>query len=202
MNDFDRVGVCTAFLFRELLAAGLMHDDVETVMGHAAWDITRALSGMKDENPVRSPTSRQARYRAISPYYARQASRSAGRRPAVLAGNLGEAVVKVSAVALEHRVITAPAHVFDTQADVIAAFGKPLRTRRSGRRSLSGAAASGMPELHQLTPALSVLLDRGIKVKTGDRRPHVRRLGSGACGDSRHARSRRWCAQVHGMATS
>ena len=83
----------------------------------------------------------------------------------LLKGNLGQAVVKISAVSLEHRVITAPAHVFDTQIDVITAF----KANRFVADSVvvvrhQGPRACGMPELHQLTPALSVLLDRGLKV--------------------------------------
>jgi phosphogluconate dehydratase len=74
-------------------------------------------------------------------------------------------VLKLSAVASEHRVITAPAHVFDAQSDVIAAF----KANRFVADSVvivrnQGPRACGMPELHQLTPALSVLLDHGLKV--------------------------------------
>ena len=83
----------------------------------------------------------------------------------MLRGNIGEAVVKVSAVALEHRVITAPAAVFDSQIAVLEAF----KQGRFDRDTVvvvrfQGPRACGMPELHQLTPALSVLLDRGIRV--------------------------------------
>ena len=165
VNDFDRVGG-TAFLFRELLAAGLMHDDVETVMGHGMGHYTRALSGMKDEESgslAYEPASALSGDLTVLRPAGEPFSREGGLR--VLAGNLGEAVVKVSAVALEHRVITAPAHVFDTQADVIAAF-KANRFERDAVVVVrfQGPRASGMPELHQLTPALSVLLDRGINV--------------------------------------
>jgi phosphogluconate dehydratase len=80
-------------------------------------------------------------------------------------GNLGQAVVKVSSVQAEHRVITAPARVFDDQQDFLAAFsadnfdGDLVAVLR-----YQGPAANGMPELHSLTPALGVLQDRGYQV--------------------------------------
>ena len=83
----------------------------------------------------------------------------------VLAGNLGEAVVKrcppCAGTSRDHR--TGACVRYPGRRDRCVQ-GKPLRTRRSGRRSLSGAARLRHAELHQLTPALSVLLDRGIKV--------------------------------------
>ena len=83
----------------------------------------------------------------------------------LLKGNLGQAILKISAVSPEHRVITAPAHGFDMQIEVITAF----KANRFVADSVvivrnQGPRACGMPELHQLTPALSVLLDRGLKV--------------------------------------
>lgn len=71
----------------------------------------------------------------------------------LLAGNLGQAVVKISAVASEHRVITAPAPVFDAQVDVITAF----KANRFVADSVvivrnQGPRACGMPELHQPRP--------------------------------------------------
>ena len=84
----------------------------------------------------------------------------------VLTGPLGTAVIKTSAVAPEHRVVTAPALVFDDQADFLAAFAEG---RLDGRDLVAviryqGPAANGMPELHKLTPALGVLQDRGQRV--------------------------------------
>ena len=83
----------------------------------------------------------------------------------ILAGNLGRAVAKISAVAPAHRRIEAPARVFDDQADLLAAFD-------AGRLTgdfvavvrFQGPRANGMPELHKLTPPLSVLQDRGQRV--------------------------------------
>jgi phosphogluconate dehydratase len=83
----------------------------------------------------------------------------------LLRGNLGRSVIKVSAVKSEHRVVEAPARVFDSQDDVISAFkaGDLARdvvvvVRHQGPR------ANGMPELHKLTPALTSLQSKGFKV--------------------------------------
>ncbi len=161
VNDFNRVGG-TGFLFRELLGAGLMHEDVDTVMGrglsHYAQSLTADSHRLTYAAPFAVSEDLTVLRSAVEPF-----SAEGGLR--VLAGNLGQAVVKISAVAPEHRVITAPAHVFDAQIDVITAF----KANRFVADSVvivrnQGPRACGMPELHQLTPALSVLLDRGLKV--------------------------------------
>jgi len=83
----------------------------------------------------------------------------------LLAGNLGRAVIKTSAVDPERRVIEAPARVFDDQDQVLTAFkaGELDRDVVVIVR-FQGPAANGMPELHKLTPALGVLQDRGHRV--------------------------------------
>jgi phosphogluconate dehydratase len=83
----------------------------------------------------------------------------------LLRGNLGRAVIKVSAVKEEHRVVEAPARVFGGQEEVMEAF----RARRLEQDVVvvvrfQGPRANGMPELHQLTPALTSLQDRGFRV--------------------------------------
>jgi len=84
----------------------------------------------------------------------------------VLDGPLGRSVMKTSAVQPEHRVVTAPAVVFDDQADFLAAFQAGELDGRDFVAVLryQGPAANGMPELHKLTPALGVLQDRGQHV--------------------------------------
>ena len=83
----------------------------------------------------------------------------------VVDGNLGRGVIKVSAVQPQHRVVEAPAIVFDDQDDVIAAFkaGELNRDLVVVLRH-QGPKANGMPELHKLTPSLGVLQDRGYQV--------------------------------------
>ena len=84
----------------------------------------------------------------------------------MLAGPLGRAVIKTSAVKPEHRLVTAPAVVFDDQHDFLEAFGDGQLDGRDFVAVIryQGPAANGMPELHKLTPALGVLQDRGQKV--------------------------------------
>ena len=83
----------------------------------------------------------------------------------MLRGNLGRAVIKVSAVKPAHRVIEAPAMIFDDQDEVIARFqrGEMNRDLVAVVR-FQGPRANGMPELHQLTPALGSLQDKGFRV--------------------------------------
>jgi phosphogluconate dehydratase len=83
----------------------------------------------------------------------------------LLQGNLGRAVIKTSAVQSQHRVVEAPAAVFDDQEDVMKAF----KTGALNRDCIvvvryQGPKANGMPELHQLTPALTSLQSKGFKV--------------------------------------
>jgi phosphogluconate dehydratase len=83
----------------------------------------------------------------------------------VLDGGLGRAVMKVSAVAPEHRVVTAPARVFDDQLHFLEAFERgDLDHDHVAVVRNQGPRANGMPELHKLTPTLGVIQDRGHKV--------------------------------------
>ena len=83
----------------------------------------------------------------------------------LLQGNLGRAVIKVSAVKPEHRIVEAPARVFDSQEGFLAAF-KAGELDHDGIAVVrfQGPRANGMPELHSLSPGLGVLQDRGFRV--------------------------------------
>ncbi len=161
VNRFHEAGG-TGFLIRELLDAGLLHEEVRTVMGvglrahtrephwvegRLEWRAAPLLSGDTDVlRPASEPFSAQGGL-------------------TVLRGNLGRAVIKTSAVAEAHRVVEAPALVFDDQEEVIAAF-KAGRLDRDfvAVVRFQGPRANGMPELHQLTPALASLQARGRRV--------------------------------------
>ena len=161
VNHFAAAGGL-AFVIRELLDAGLMHEDVDTVVGHGMraytkepfmiegkleWRDAPAQSG--DDNVIRT---------AANPF-----SADGGLR--LMKGNIGRSVIKVSAVAPEHRVIEAPAIVFDDQRDVLAAFDRgELERDFIAVVRFQGPRANGMPELHKLTPQLSILQSRGFKV--------------------------------------
>ncbi|MFC0322461.1 phosphogluconate dehydratase [Gallibacterium melopsittaci] len=83
----------------------------------------------------------------------------------VVDGNLGRGVIKISAVAPEHRKITAPAIVFEEQEDVVAAYKQgELQQNAVIVVRNSGPAARGMPELHQLMPILGNLMEQGFQV--------------------------------------
>ncbi|UVL57360.1 phosphogluconate dehydratase [Pseudomonas sp. B21-035] len=161
INHFQAAGGM-AFLIRELLDAGLLHEDVNTVAGHGLRRYTREpfLEAGKlvwREGPQASldETILRPVARAFSP--------EGGLR--VMEGNLGRGVMKVSAVAAEHQVVEAPALVFHDQQALADAFqaGQLERDFVAVMR-FQGPRCNGMPELHKMTPFLGVLQDRGFKV--------------------------------------
>ena len=161
VNHFHAAGGM-AFFIHTLLRAELLHEDVATVMGRGLRHYTRepVLRGGDlswEEGPKESLDHAVLRP-ADRPFSAQGGLR-------VMHGPLGTGVIKVSAVKDEHRVVTAPAVVFDDQDDLLAAFaaGELDRDLVAVVR-YQGPAANGMPELHKLTPALGVLQDRGHRV--------------------------------------
>jgi phosphogluconate dehydratase len=161
VNHFHAAGGL-GFTVHSLLKAGLLHDDVQTVAGHGLWRYTTeaSLTGSEltwEEGTKRSHDTDVLRG-ADDPF-----SADGGLR--MLDGNLGRAVIKTSAVKSEHRQVKAPARVFDEQADFLTAFeAGELEGDFIAVVRFQGPAANGMPELHKLTPALGVLLDRGQRV--------------------------------------
>ncbi|MBB6171754.1 phosphogluconate dehydratase [Nocardiopsis mwathae] len=161
VNRFHEVGGM-AYLIGRLLDAGLLHEDVATVTGRGlgsyrqrpALDGTRVTWG---DEPKQSGDTTVLRP-ADDPF-----SADGGLR--MVTGNLGRAVIKVSAVAPERHVIEAPAKVFDSQAALQDAFATgELEGDFVAVVRFQGPRANGMPELHKLTPPLGVLQDRGQKV--------------------------------------
>jgi phosphogluconate dehydratase len=161
VNHFHAAGGM-GFLTRELLDAGLLHGAIATVGGEslAAYAQEPFLAGetvsWRDAPSISADDSvlRGAR----KPF-----SADGGLR--LMAGGLGRACVKVSAVAEDKRAVDAPAAVFDTQAEVQAAFKNGdldrdciIVVRGQGPR------ANGMPELHKLMPLMGALQDRGFRV--------------------------------------
>lgn len=167
VNHFHAAGGI-AFLVHTLLKAGMLHEDVRTIAGHGLSLYTRepVLRGAPTDE--QSLTWEEGPKASLDHDVLRPADEpfSADGGLKVLTGPLGTAVIKTSAVRDEHRVVTAPALVFDDQADFLTAFAEG---RLDGRDLVAviryqGPAANGMPELHKLTPALGVLQDRGQKV--------------------------------------
>jgi phosphogluconate dehydratase len=161
VNHFHAAGG-TAVLIGSLLDAGLLHPDVTTVVGKGLDDYRREphLDGDRlvwRDGPTLSADPEVLRS-ADDPF-----APDGGLR--MLHGNLGRAVVKVSAVDDRDRVITAPARVFDDQADLRAAFeADDLKGDLVAVVRHQGPRANGMPELHALTPVLGVLRSRGQQV--------------------------------------
>jgi phosphogluconate dehydratase len=161
VNHFQAAGGM-ACLIAELRKAGLLHDDVSTVAGEGLEAYTKE-PGLEDgelvyrDGPARSHDEKVLRP-ASDPF-------SADGGLKMLSGNLGRAVIKVSAVKPEQRVVEAPCRIFFDQNDLAAAFKEGELYRDLVAVVLfQGPKANGMPELHKLTPSLGVLQDRGHKV--------------------------------------
>ncbi|WP_303719418.1 phosphogluconate dehydratase [Brevundimonas naejangsanensis] len=161
VNAFQAAGG-VAFVTRELVEAGNLHPDVTTIMsqglepyfkeprledGELIWrDTVRESLDLTILRPATDPFDREGGLRLVQ-------------------GDLGRAVIKISAVKPENRIVEAPAAVFETQEDALQAFkdGKLDRDVVVVLR-FQGPRANGMPELHSLSPALGVLQDKGFKV--------------------------------------
>ena len=161
VNQFQAAGGL-AFLTRELLDAGLLHEDVLTVAGKGLRSYT-AEPFLDDGQLVWKPAAAESLDPSMLRPVADPFDREGGLR--LLTGNLGRAVIKSSAVKPEHRIVEAPAIVFESQEAFLAAFkaGQLDRDFVAVVR-FQGPRANGMPELHSLTPSLSVLQDRGRHV--------------------------------------
>jgi phosphogluconate dehydratase len=161
VNQFQAAGGL-AFLTRELLDAGLLHEDVLTVAGRGLRSHTTEPF-LEDGKLVWKPAPAESLDPSILRSVANPFDREGGLK--LLTGNLGRAVIKTSAVKPEHRVVEAPAVVFEDQEVFLEAFkaGQLDRDFVAVVR-FQGPRANGMPELHSLTPSLSVLQERGRRV--------------------------------------
>ncbi|WP_065760155.1 phosphogluconate dehydratase [Pseudomonas defluvii] len=161
INHFQAAGGM-AFLIRELLDGGLLHEDVNTVAGHGLRRYTQEPFLEEGKLVWRDGPAASLDESILRPL-ARPFSPEGGLR--VMQGNLGLGVMKVSAVAPEHQVVEAPARVFHDQQALADAFkaGELERDFVAVMR-FQGPRSNGMPELHKMTPFLGVLQDRGFKV--------------------------------------
>jgi phosphogluconate dehydratase len=161
VNHFHAAGG-TSCMFRQLLRGGFMHPDAKTALGEnfAAFTQESFMGEAKivwRESP-QTPLDLDVLTTIDKPF-----SEEGGIR--LLSGNLGRGVIKVSAVALEHQIVEAPAIVIDNQDSLEPLF-------KSGHLDrdcivvvrFQGPKALGMPELHKLTPFLGILQDKGFKV--------------------------------------
>ena len=161
VNHFHAAGGL-GFMIGELLDAGLLHPDTQTVMGQGLAHYTQEPKLSDGGVVYHAGPKTTLNEKILRP--AKDAFQSTGGLVA-LKGNLGEGVMKVSAVAPERQVIEAPAAIFHDQASVKAAFQSgDLNRDVVVVVRFQGPKANGMPELHNLTPILAVLQDRGHKV--------------------------------------
>ncbi|MFC4296232.1 phosphogluconate dehydratase [Novosphingobium tardum] len=162
VNGFAAAGGMP-FVIRELLDAGLVHDDILTVYGNSLGDGAREpLLGAEAELSWEAPPAVSRNEKLLRPV-SEPFQLEGGLR--LVEGNLGRGTIKVSAVEPSRWTTEAPCRVFADQNAVLTAF-------KSGELErdvvvvvrFQGPAANGMPELHKLTPPLGVLQDRGFAV--------------------------------------
>jgi len=161
VNHFHAAGGL-GFILSDMLNSGLLHEDVNTILG-------RGLRRFCKEPHIQNNDLvwKDAQPESLDEDILRSCAepfRSEGGLQLV-AGNLGRAIVKVSAVAPEYHAIEAPAKVFQSQQAFVDAFNDgELEQDFVAVLSCQGPRANGMPELHKLTPYLGVLQNRGFKV--------------------------------------
>ena len=161
VNHFHAAGG-TGFLIRELIEAGLLHEDVDTIMGKGLSAYIREPYLENGELAWREAPTSSGDEKVLRPA-ANPFQPTGGLK--LLSGNLGQAVVKTSAVAEERHVLEAPCLVFHSQEAVQAAFkAGELNKDVVVVVRFQGPKANGMPELHKLMPPLGVLQDKGFRV--------------------------------------
>ena len=161
VNHFVAVGGLP-FVIRELRNNGLLHDDVDTVVGRGMAAYTQEPFLLDGKLQWQDAVA-ESRDEDILRPFSRPFSPDGGLR--LMKGNIGRGVIKISAVKDSQRVIEAPAIVFNDQREVLAAFERgELERDFVCVVRFQGPRANGMPELHKLTPPLAILLDRGFKV--------------------------------------
>jgi phosphogluconate dehydratase len=162
VNHFHAAGGM-GFLIAELLDGGLLHGDVTTVWGQGLESYRQEPKLTHDGSVVWEPAASKSHDEEVLAPLGQAFSVNGGLK--MLDGNLGRAVIKVSAVKPERHVIEAPAVIFHSQDDLMAAFkAGELEKDFVAVVRFQGPQAIGMPELHKLTPPLGVLQDRGFKV--------------------------------------
>ncbi len=161
VNHFHAAGGM-GLIIAQLLDAGLLHEDVKTAAGNGLRHYTQEPWLDNGALAWRPAAAESLDTDVIRPF-SQPFSPDGGLK--LLQGNLGRAMIKVSAVKPEHRVVQAPARVFDSQDELLAAYNKgELACDVVAIVRYQGPRANGMPELHKLTPALSVLQDQGHQV--------------------------------------
>ncbi|MBN8550603.1 MAG: phosphogluconate dehydratase [Deltaproteobacteria bacterium] len=162
INDFQSAGG-VALVMRELLQAGLLHSDAQTVAGEGGLLRYAEEPHLQNSSLAWRAAPEASRDASIISTVEQPFARDGGLK--LLEGNLGRAIVKTSSLKDEHRVVEAPALVFDSQEEVLRAFSRGELDRDFvAVVRFQGPRARGMPELHKLTPPLALLQERGFHV--------------------------------------
>jgi phosphogluconate dehydratase len=162
VNHFNAAGGM-GFLMRELLDAGLLHNDVRTIMGSGLERYLQEPKLAAGGGLTWSDAATQSADTKVLQTVKDAFQPTGGLN--VLKGNIGTAVIKSSSIPKDRHVIEAPAQVFHSQEELHAAFKSgALNCDHVAVVRFQGPKACGMPELHRLTPPLAVLQARGLKV--------------------------------------
>ena len=161
VNHFHQAGGM-AFLIHELRREGLLNEEVVNIMGKGL-DAYEQTPELYADKAVWKQTANKSGDLSVLASIDKPFAENGGLK--LLNGNLGKSVIKVSAVAEEHRIIEAPALVVESQDALKDAFAKgELFKDVIAVVRFQGPSANGMPELHKLTPLLGIAQDRGHKV--------------------------------------
>jgi len=162
VNHFHAAGGM-GYLMKELMKGGLLHEDVRTVAGEGGLARYGEEPVLEDDRLVWREAPGASGDESVVAALEKPFSANGGLKQ--LEGNLGRAVIKISAVKPPHRLIEAPALIFHDQNELVAAFKRgELNRDFVAVVRFQGPTANGMPELHKLTPNLGVLQDKGYKV--------------------------------------
>ncbi|MGB0958619.1 MAG: phosphogluconate dehydratase [Halocynthiibacter sp.] len=161
INHFHAAGGLP-LVIKTLLDHGLLHEDVQTVMGQGLQHYTQDAI-MEQGSLSWRPTPPTSPNPAIIAPIDQPFQTTGGLTH--LTGNIGVSLLKSSAIKADDHIISAPAAVFQSQEDVKTAFKNNLLNRDVVVVvRFQGPSANGMPELHGLTPVLSILKGRGHKI--------------------------------------
>ena len=161
VNHFHRAGGM-GLVIRELLDAGLLHEEVQTVTGQGLRRYTEQPeleAGVLAFVPAPERSLDPGVVSSVEAPFLHEGGM------ALLEGNLGRSIIKISALKPEQMRIDAEARVFESQEALQSAFkaGELERDFVAVVR-FQGPGANGMPELHGLMPPLGVLQDKGYRV--------------------------------------
>ncbi|MGR3464686.1 phosphogluconate dehydratase [Limimaricola sp.] len=161
VNHFHAAGGL-GYMIGELLNAGLLHPDTRTVAGEGLELYTQEPKLSEGRVSYAKGSGETLNDKILRPA-SDPFQKTGGLRQ--LSGNIGRAVIKTSAVSPERHVIEAKARVFHDQEAVKTAFrNDEFKEDTIVVVRYQGPKSNGMPELHNLTPTLAVLQDRGLKV--------------------------------------